>query len=57
VTTNGQKLALIPMTDRIDAAEQLLICETSAAKTLMTSIKGFRKQIAIISSERERFSA
>jgi hypothetical protein len=45
VTTNGQKLALIPLTDRIDAAEQLLVYETTAAKILKISINNFRQLV------------
>jgi hypothetical protein len=39
---NGQKLALVPLTDRIDAAEQLLVYEATAAKILKIAIQDFR---------------
>jgi len=39
---NPQKLALVPLTDRIDAAEQLLVYEKTAAKALNISIHYFR---------------
>lgn len=42
---NTQKLALIPVTDRIDAAEQLLIYERTAAKILKISINDFRELV------------
>jgi hypothetical protein len=39
---NKQRLALIPLTDCVDAAEQLLVYETTAAKILKISIHDFR---------------
>jgi hypothetical protein len=39
---NRERLALVPLTDRIDAAEQLLVYETTAAKILKISIHDFR---------------
>jgi hypothetical protein len=42
---NAQKLALIPLTDRVDAAEQLLVYEKTAAKILKISIKHFRELV------------
>ena len=42
---NAQKLALVPLTDRIDAAEQLLVYEKTAAKILKISINDFRKLV------------
>ncbi len=37
-----QKLALVPITDVVDAAQQLLVYETAAAKMLKISIREFR---------------
>lgn len=42
---NAQKLALVPLTDRIDAAEQLLVYEKTAAKILKISINDFRELV------------
>jgi hypothetical protein len=39
---NEQRLALVPLTARSDAAEQLLVYETTAAKILKISINDFR---------------
>jgi hypothetical protein len=40
-----QKLALIPVTNKIDAAEQLLVYEKTAAKILKISISNFRELV------------
>jgi hypothetical protein len=42
---NRQRLALVPLTDCVDAAEQLLVYETTAAKILKTSIHNFRELV------------
>jgi hypothetical protein len=42
---NAQKLALVPLTDQIDAAEQLLVYEKTAAKILKMSISHFRELV------------
>ncbi len=42
---NTQKLALVPLTDRVDAAEQLMVYETTAAKILKISIHDFRELV------------
>jgi len=40
--SNPQKLALVPLSDRVNAAEQLLVYEKAAAKILNISIHHFR---------------
>jgi hypothetical protein len=43
---NAQKLALVPLTDQVDAAEQLLVYEKTAAKILnKMSISHFREMV------------
>ena len=42
---NTQRLALVPLTDRVDAAEQLMVYETTAAKILKISIHDFRELV------------
>ena len=42
---NEQRLALVPLTDRVDAAEQLMVYETTAAKILKISIHDFRELV------------
>jgi hypothetical protein len=42
---NTQKLALVPLTNRVDAAERLLVYESTAAKILKISIHDFRELV------------
>jgi hypothetical protein len=44
VKSTSQKFALVPLTER-DAAEQLLVYETTAAKMLKISIHDFRNLV------------
>jgi hypothetical protein len=45
MNANTQKLALVSMTNRVDAAEQLLAYESTAAKILKISIHYFRELV------------
>jgi len=45
MTGKTQRLALVPLTDRIDAAEQLLVYEKTAAKVINISIRDFRELV------------
>jgi hypothetical protein len=42
---NTQKLALMPIIDKVDAAEPLLVYERTAAKILKISISDFRELV------------
>ena len=42
---NEQRLALVPLTNRVDAAEPLMVYETTAAKILKISIHDFRELV------------
>jgi len=42
---NEQRLALVPLTNRVDAAEPLMVYETTAAKILKISIHNFRELV------------
>lgn len=42
---NEQRLALVPLTNLVDAAEPLMVYETTAAKILKISIHDFRELV------------
>jgi hypothetical protein len=45
MTGNTQRLALIPLTDQVDGAEQLMVYEKTAAKILKINIEDFRELV------------
>ncbi len=45
---NEQRLALVPIADGADMAEQLLVYETTAAKVLKMSIREFRHLVDLL---------
>ena len=45
MNVNEQRLALVPLTNQVDAAEPLMVYETTAAKILKISIHDFRELV------------